>query len=433
MKIRNEKRHRRVFSLTLAAVMVMTLVLMSGCNNETPAEPAPDPAPVPEQQTVLAPAAVENLLLTTNIDEEGVVSFSQAEEALGADAAVSDAENNAVSGDSASGDTAVYTPKITAQWNAPAADEGRLPVKGYIVAIDIVHAGITADAAEAEDSATVDNTAAETDDGADAVEAESGAEEDTLTYPIEVKTEELNYTFDDLSFDTEYVVSVQAYSEYTEEEGTVVAEGTVQDGLLIGQETKQTVKTGVPMLESPALKAVAQNQTDIKLSWGTVDGATGYVLRCGAGAETVTDLLYNASGDETEYTNAGLAPGTTVYYSIAAIYGSHEYKVSDIVTATSKSADAPAKSSSGGSSASNSGGGGTSGGGGGGAAPVGHWYYFAQCGAQFATAAEAEYHAACAHDYTDETGYHMVTEHWGGCMASSPGEAWAILKATYGW
>ncbi|MDR1796040.1 MAG: hypothetical protein LBR44_01130, partial [Clostridiales Family XIII bacterium] len=84
------------------------------------------------------------------------------------------------------------------------------------------------------------------------------------------------------------------------------------------------------------------------------------------------DVLYEAGADETEYVNGPLAAGTTVYYTIAAKYKTHEYAPkgaggsSDEAVASGGSAKGvgatttkPAPAYSGGGSGSGSGSGGS--------------------------------------------------------------------------
>jgi len=403
----------RTLSITLILFMAISLIFLSGC--EKAQEPAAEPEPEP--LILLAPKGPISLELFANTDGSGVVlavaiETDRALEEEGAGSEEEDSEEGPVQ----------PPPSIMATWGAPLEEEGRLSPDGYAVTLLLTKpdASILDDPCEEGSSETENN-----ENEGEGSEAEAGLEEGideeaSTTLSIEVNTKDTSYTFEDLFFATEYKVTVKAYAK-DPLTGEVKESGEIED----------TVTTGVPDLKSPLLRAEGTSQTDICLAWDEVLGATGYIIRCGPKEEGITDKLIEVCAHVKEYVNSGLGKNTTVFYTIAALYGAHEYPVSEAVSAATKS---PAIGGASGGTGSSGASGGAAGGGGGGGGANAQWYYFAQCGAQFASAGEAEWHAGNAHSYVDADGWTVFApEKWGGQVATSPAEAYAILKAQFGW
>lgn len=101
---------------------------------------------------------------------------------------------------------------------------------------------------------------------------------------------------------------------------TVAAYNTV-NGTAYYSAYNQTGLSGTALPAAPALKsAVSASATSITLSWGTVDGASGYRMY----RRTSTSEAWVCIGDLTgatrsSYTNTGLTTGQRYYYTVAAI------------------------------------------------------------------------------------------------------------------
>ncbi len=78
--------------------------------------------------------------------------------------------------------------------------------------------------------------------------------------------------------------------------------------------------------------ARSTSATAIQLLWARVTGAAGYHVE--RSTDTVTwDVVASTTGDQTQYTDAALASGTTYYYRVAAVAG-EDVSRSDVVSAT---------------------------------------------------------------------------------------------------
>ena len=78
--------------------------------------------------------------------------------------------------------------------------------------------------------------------------------------------------------------------------------------------------------------ARSTSATAIQLVWAPVTGAAGYHVE--RSTDTVTwDVVASTTSDQTRYTDAALASGTTYYYRVAAVAG-QDVSRSDVVSAT---------------------------------------------------------------------------------------------------
>lgn len=82
--------------------------------------------------------------------------------------------------------------------------------------------------------------------------------------------------------------------------------------------------SGKAVLSTPVLKAASASYSSIKLTWGKVEGASGYVIyRSKSKYGNYTAIKTLAGGAYTSYTNTGLTTGTGYYYKIKAYRGSY--------------------------------------------------------------------------------------------------------------
>ncbi|MDR1796059.1 MAG: hypothetical protein LBR44_01225, partial [Clostridiales Family XIII bacterium] len=196
----------------------------------------------------------------------------------------------------------------------------------------------------ASDKAITDQTAAGTAEAAGTADAPAGtpaadapaqpgddadAGADAITDEGATAVTGTEHTFTGLAYGQAYTVTVAAY-----------ADG--EDGRTVSAATAAEAATGVPALCAPSLTATGASTSEIQLAWDPVEGATGYTLRCGASADAIGDILYEAGADETGYVNGPLGEGATVYYTIAPRFGGHEYAQSEAASATTKVTPKPA-------------------------------------------------------------------------------------------
>ena len=469
----------------MAMVMVMTLS-MGACAKT---EPEPIIEPLPEPIHIVGPGAPINLVLATNADENGVVCVAYIEEvvSVGDDAISTEhesaedeegkaeesteevTEEEAAEEEAAEEEVAedeipeIIASTITATWDPAEGTDGVLDADGYIVTLAaIMPKDIQEDFTDEDDDEEADADTEEevTEDEAiedDAIDDVEDAYYTPLLYQ-QIDTTETTITFTNLAFTTEYTITVRAKAS-NPKDGSIIDGGVVMESVVLSTEVaEEMITTGFPSITSPDLYAEGISRSEILLSWELLPGIapTGYIIRNGSTADTIDEALYEAAADETTCVCSELYDGTMMFFSIAAIFGDHEYPISDPVSATTKKpapTPAPANSGGGNNNGGNNGGGGTpatgggnSGGGGGnsgGSGPDtgGLVYmegYFAQCGAAFGSYAEAERHANSAHTSPNPSNPDrpfINCESYGGIGGYFPPgtNLYAELARSYGW
>ena len=117
-----------------------------------------------------------------------------------------------------------------------------------------------------------------------------------------------DYTDKKLTTGKKYYYKIVAYYEYS------------YDGDLVKAESKDSAVKGVtPVPSKPALKVANVNETKLKLTWGEISGASGYVIQRStkktSGFKTVKTIT---KGVTVSYTDTKLTLGKTYYYRIRA-------------------------------------------------------------------------------------------------------------------
>ena len=181
-----------------------------------------------------APAAPTGLVLRTNIDENGVVSFPETIVAL--DAPTEDGTHARQEEAAKSPRAAGNIPQITAQWDTPESDTAALP-EGYVVELYMADSNAASDAATAGSAGSA---------GAD-----TGADAAGFTLVSTNDTTETSFTFDDLHYTTEYKVTVKAY--VTDEQGNPSYSDEASDTITTGARFAEASTPGkTPAAEKPA-------------------------------------------------------------------------------------------------------------------------------------------------------------------------------------
>lgn len=77
--------------------------------------------------------------------------------------------------------------------------------------------------------------------------------------------------------------------------------------------------SGTAQLEKPAIKSItAGSSNQLTITWGKVDGASGYVVCRAVGTSGKLSVLKTLGAGVVSYTDTGLESGSTYYYSIRA-------------------------------------------------------------------------------------------------------------------
>ncbi len=126
--------------------------------------------------------------------------------------------------------------------------------------------------------------------------------------------------------------------------------GSYQYRISAVSETGETYLTGVSLTlqtqptAAPTGLAVVQvlgSETEAKLTWSAVTGATSYNIYRGTTSGSVNNLIHTVNdGSIISYTNTGLTKGTTYYYKVSAVnvIGESAKSVEKSVTLIEKSA-----------------------------------------------------------------------------------------------
>lgn len=106
------------------------------------------------------------------------------------------------------------------------------------------------------------------------------------------------------------------------------------EGQIFIGSSKGRLYTGYAILSPPILQATIVNSYDVHLSWSQVADANRYIIEKSTNLQTWSVL---ASVTGTDYTDAGLAPGT-YYYRVKAANDASTSAPSNVVTVTIQSA-----------------------------------------------------------------------------------------------